>query len=169
MKWLSVLALCFVLVFALGGQLSAQTTQMTVKGILYQTGTPQVTVIDQDHWVAIVDYRGVKIDVSSPQVLALTDMSADNKLVLFGEKNVIHDFGYLTLMDKDGDKMVWQIWDTPAAGPGKGGGKIVAATGKFEGAEGTIDTTTGDIANFKDGSIYLIGHCVEKLKFKAPL
>ena len=119
MKW-RVLAV-FVLVFtlALGGVVFAQT-QMTVKGILYQTGTPQVTVIDQDHWVAVVDYRGVKIDVSTPQVAALDNMSADNKLVLFGEKNVVHDFGYLTLMDKDGDKIVWQIWDTPAAGPGKG-------------------------------------------------
>ncbi len=168
MKWRLFALFVVVLSLVLGGAVFAQT-QMTVKGTLYQTGTPQVTVIDQDHWVAIVDYRGVKIDVSSPQVPALDNMSADNKLVLFGEKNVIHDFGYLTFMDKDGDKMVWQIWDTPAAGPGKGGGKIVAATGKFAGMEGTLDTTTGDIANFKDGSIYLIGHCVEKLKFKAPL
>jgi len=167
MKW-RVPAVFVVFTLALGGVVFAQT-QMTVKGTLYQTGTPQVTVIDQDHWVAIVDYRGVKIDVSTPGVAALDNMSADNKLVLFGEKNVVHDFGYLTFMDKDGDKMVWQIWDTPAAGPGKGGGKIVAATGKFAGMEGTLDTTTGDIANFKDGSIYLIGHCVEKLKFKAPL
>ena len=138
MKWKVVAIVCLVLALCVGGQVFAQT-QMTVKGILYQTGTPQVTVIDQDHWVAIVDYRGVKIDVSTPQVAAVDNMSADNKLVLFGEKNVIHDFGYLTFMDKDGDKMVWQIWDTPAAGPGKGAGKIVAATGKFAGMEGTID------------------------------
>lgn len=76
----------------------------------------------------------------------------------------------MTLADKDGDKMVWELWDTPAAGPGKGTGKIVAASGKFVGMEGTIETQTVGLTGFKDsGTRYAIGYCTEKLTFKAPL
>ena len=168
MKWRVVAVVCLALAFCVGGQVFGQT-QMTVKGILYQAGTPQVTMIDQDHWVGFEDLRGVKIDVTTPQVAAVNNMSSDNKLVLLGDKSGLHYHGYMTFMDKDGDKMVWEIWDTPAAGPGKGGGKIVAATGKFAGMEGTIETQTIGLTDFKDGGKYAIGYCTEKLTFKTPL
>ena len=131
MKWFHLSTVCLILVLAFGGQISAQTP-VTVKGTLYQAGTPQITVIDQDHWVAVEDLRGVKIDTTTGSG-PLTDMTSDNKLTLFGEKNALHFHGYLTLMNKEGDKMVYEIWDVPAAGPGKGAGKIVASTGKFAG------------------------------------
>ena len=167
MKWLYRAALCLLLVLAVGGQVSAQT-QVTVKGALYQAGTPQVTAIDQEHWVAVEDLRGVKIDTTTGSG-PLTDMTADNKLVLFGDKNVIHFHGYLTLMDKDGDKMVYEISDASAASPGKAAGKIVASTGRFAGMEGTIETTIVGLTPFQDGARYSIGYCVEKLTFKTPL
>jgi hypothetical protein len=165
MKWLSVLTLCLVLILGLGGQLSAQT-HLTVTGTLYEEGTPQVTAIDQDHWVGFIDYRGIRIDTTTPQVAALNNMAADGKFVMFGDKNAVHIRGYLTFMDKDGDKMVWEFWDVP--GNGKADGKIVASTGKFAGIEGTTATEGFGLTDFKDGPIYFVGHCVEKLTLKAP-
>ena len=113
-----------------------------------------------------MDYRGIAIDTSTPKVTALDNMSADNKEVLFSDKGVIHNHGYLTLADKDGDKMVWELWDVPG---GKNAGKIVTATGKFTGMEGTSESTVIVLTDFKDGPWYVVGHCVEKLTFKAPL
>jgi hypothetical protein len=167
MKFRVLVTFVMVLTVALGGVVFAQT-QMTVKGTLYQAGTPQITAIDQDHWVAVEDLRGVKIDTTTGSG-PLNNMTSDNKLILFGDKSGIHFHGYMTFMDKDGDKMVWEIWDTPAAGAGKGGGKIIASTGKFAGMEGTIDTQTIGLTDFKDGGSYAIGYCVEKLTFKTPL
>lgn len=93
MKWITISAVCLLLIFALGGQTSAQITQMTVKGILYQMGTPQVTMIDQDHWVGFEELKGIKIDTTTPPVEALNNMASDNKLTLLGDKNGFHYHG----------------------------------------------------------------------------
>ena len=102
----------------------------------------------------------------SPQVEL---RSSDNKLAMLGDKSGLHYHGFLTEMDKDGDKIVWEIWDTPSAGPGKGGGKVVAATGKFAGAEGTIEIQSAALTDFKDGGRYVVGYCTERLTLKTPL
>jgi hypothetical protein len=104
MKYSLAIVFALVLALSLGGQVFAQT-QMTVMGIKYDAGTPELSVIDQDHWVAIADLKGVKIDTTTGKG-PLNNMASDTKLVLYGDKTGVHYLGYLTFSDKDGDKIV---------------------------------------------------------------
>jgi hypothetical protein len=167
MKWRMTGVLCLILSVALGGVVFAQT-HLTVTGIKYDAGVPELSAIDKDHWVAIADLKGIKIDTTTGKG-PLNNMASDTKLVLFGDKSGVHFHGYITLMDKEGDKMVWEIWDNPAAGPNKSAGKLVAATGKFEGMEGTMDAETEGLNGFPGGTWQNVGKCVEKLILKTPL
>ena len=124
-------------------------------------------MIDKDHWVAVVDMKGVKIDITTGKG-PLNNMASDTKIVLFGDKTGAHYFGYIVLQDNDGDKMVWQVWDTPAGGPNKGAGKIVAGTGKYEGAEGTITDEDINVRGYPEGTWQNVGKCIEKITLKKP-
>ena len=165
MKYSFVLVLGLALALSWGGQVFAQT-QTTVSGIKYDAGIPQMTVIDQDHWIAIADLRGVTVYPPASKGPS-NNMASDTKIVLYGDKNGSHYQGYITLMDNDGDKIVWDIWDFPP-GSQTGKGKIIAATGKFAGMEGTMDTQTTGLKGFQEGTWNLVGKCVEKLTFKNP-
>jgi hypothetical protein len=69
--------------------------------------------IDRNHWVATSKQMGVRLDDSGKG--PFHNLASDVKLVVYGDKTGVHYQGYETHMDKDGDKMIWEIRDNPAA------------------------------------------------------
>ena len=135
MKWLYVSALGLMLVLALGGQVSAQT-QVTSTGVNYGSITWKFMPIDKDHLVGIGEQPGVRVDDTGKG--PFNNLATHIAMIMYVDKGVAQYHGYETHMDKDGDSMVWEIWGLPA-GTNKGKGKLIGATGKFEGMEGTVD------------------------------
>jgi hypothetical protein len=166
MKWLFVSALGLMMVFALGGQVSAQV-QITTSGINYASLTMHVSPIDQEHWVATGDQLGIRIDDTGKGLFNM--LSTDIQFTFYGDKNGMRYHGFETHTDKDGDKVIWDMWDM---GPGsnKGRGKIIGATGKFAGAEGTMDF---DLLNppkgFPEGTFRTVCHEHMNITLKNPL
>lgn len=165
MKWLSVLA-CLVLVLALGGQASAQA-QIISTGTNYGASTMKMSPIDQDHWVATVEQMGIRVDDTGKGPFHL--LSTDIQMIMYGDKNGIQYHGYETHVDKDGDKVIWEIWGFPV-GTEKGKGKVVGATGKFAGMEGTMDFALANPPKgFPEGTSRTVCKEVMKVTLKAPL
>ncbi len=166
MKWRVAAVFCLVLVVALGGQAFAQT-QMTSTGTNYGSTTWKVMPVDQDHLVFIGEQVGVRVDDSGKG--PFNNTATHIAMILYMEKGVFHTRGYETHVDKDGDKIVWEIWDFPA-GTNKGKGKILYATGKFAGMQGTVDYVLQPTPkDFPEGTSRTICQEVWKLTLKNPL
>jgi hypothetical protein len=90
-------------------------------------------------------------------------------LIMYLDKGVYHYHGYETDADKDGDKMVLELWDIPPDNSNKGKCKIVGATGKFAGIEGAIDFEAQNPKGFPEGTNRTISKEVWKLILKNPL
>ena len=166
MKWISLSAFYLFLIFALGGQVSAQT-QMTTTGINYGSSTMKISSIDKDTWVGTVEQMGIRVDDTSKGPFHL--ISTDIQMIMFGDKTGVRYYGYETHVDKDGDKVIWEIWGFPV-GSNKGKGKIIGATGKFEGIEGTMDfVLQNPPQGFPEGTSRTVCKEVMKLTLKAPL
>ena len=135
MKYLGVLLVGLVLTLGLGGQVFAQT-QMTDSGTNYGSAMPKAMPIDQDHIVIIWEQMGVRVDDSGKG--PFNNMATHLAMIMLIGKGVEQDHGYMTQSDKDGDKVVWEIGAFPI-GTNMGKGKVIGATGKFEGMEGTMD------------------------------
>jgi hypothetical protein len=69
-------------------------------------------------------------------------------------------------MDKDGDKVIWEIAQSPGAARGTGTGKIIGATGKFTGWQGTMEYATKVPKGFPDGTNRWICREVMKITTK---
>jgi hypothetical protein len=161
-KTLLFLALIFlILAFCTGG---FADIQMTSSGNNYASFTAKVFPIDKDRLVITVEQLGIRIEDSGKG--PFNNMATHLVLVQYVDKGVPRFHGYITNMDKDGDKIVWEIWD---AGENKGKGKIIGATGKFEGMEGTVDFMTIQIKGFPEDTGRLICHDIWKVTLKNPL
>ena len=166
MKRLFVIASCAAVILALGGAASAQT-QTTTSGTNYASLIMHVSPIDKDHWVATGDQQGIRTDDTGKGPFHM--MSTDIQFTFYGDASGMRYHGFETHTDKDGDKIIWDMWDM---GPGsnKGKGKIVGATGKFAGAEGTMDF---DLLNpprgFPEGTFRTVCHERETITLRNPL
>lgn len=158
----------FALIFALAsaGQVFAQS-QMSDSGTNYASATMKAMPIDKDHVVLIWDQMGVRLDDSGKG--PFHNVATHLAMIIYIDKGVEQDHGYLTDSDKDGDKLIWEIWAFPI-GSRTGKGKIIGATGKFEGMEGTMDYVLEPVPkSFPDDSGRTIAHEVIKYTLKKPL
>lgn len=166
MKWRVAAIFCLVLVVALGGQAFGQT-QVTSTGTNYGSTTWKVMPIDQDHMVFIGEQVGVRVDDTGKG--PFHNMATHIAMIMYMEKGKFVYHGYETHADKDGDKVIWEIWDFPA-GTNRGKGKIIGATGKFEGMEGTMDFVLQPTPKgFPEGTTRTICQEVMKLTLKNPM
>ncbi len=166
MKWLFASALCLGLVLAFGGQAAAQV-QVTTNGTNYAALTTHVFPIDKDHWVATGDQMGIRVDDTGKGPFNM--MSTDIQFTFYGDQKGFRYHGFETHTDKDGDKIIWDMWDV-APGSNKGEGKIVGATGKFTGAEGTMDfVLLTPPPGFPEGTSRTVCHEHENITLKNPL
>jgi hypothetical protein len=73
--------------------------------------------------------------------------------------------GYETWTDKDGDKVIWELLDTPA-GSSSSPARLIEGTGKYKGWQGTIEYTLQYPKSFPQGTIR--GICREHIKLVIP-
>ena len=81
-----------------------------------------VSPIDKEHWVATGDQLGIRIDDTGRGPFNM--MSTDIQFTFYGDKAGMRYHGFETHSDKDGDKIIWDMWDV-APGSNKGQGKII--------------------------------------------
>jgi hypothetical protein len=158
----------FVSVFALvsGGQIFAQS-QMTDSGTNYGSSTIKAVPIDKDHIVLIWEQMGLRVDDSGKG--PFHRMATHLAMIIYIDKGVEQDHGYMTQSDKDGDKVIWEIGAFPI-GSRTGKGKIIGATGKFEGMEGTMDYVLEPTPkSIPEDTGRTIAHEVIKYTLKKPL
>ena len=152
-----------VLMLAPIGQVLAQT-QVTYTGINYgSVSTLKGASLDQEHWVGSQDIMGIRVDDSGKG--PFHNVATHIASIVFVDKGVGQSRGYETHTDKDGDKVVWEISavdDPQRPGTVNGTGKILAATGKFAGMEGTMTFVVQVMKGFPEGTFRTI--CKENMK-----
>ncbi len=163
MKW-RVTVFCLVLAVAMGGQVVAQT-QIAFTGTNYASSTLKAMPIDQEHLVLIGEQVGVEVNDKAP----FNNLSTHFALIVYFDKGAQHLHGYGTYVDKDGDKFVVEIWDFPSGSPTKGKGKVIGATGKFTGMEGSADFVTQSLGGWPQGTGRIVCQENWKLTLKNPM
>jgi hypothetical protein len=165
MKWQFAAVFCLALFVGLGGQAFAQT-QMTSTGTNYGSSEMKTMPIDQQHVVLIGEQVGVRVDDSGKG--PFNNLASHIAMIMYVDKGAFRYHGYETHVDKDGNSMIWEIWDLP--GTNKGKGKLIGTTGKFAGMEGTVDFVLQPTPKgFPEGTSRTICQEVWKLALKNPL
>ncbi len=167
MRHLLACVLGLALMLSLGWQVSADT-QMTVTVTNYTHDAYKAMPIDKDHVVLTLEQFGVQLteNENSP----FNNLSSHGALIVYAGKGERHFHGYYTYVDKDGDNIVWEIWYFPSGTPDRGAGKIIGATGKYTGMEGTAENIViQHLKSWPAGSGRSIAKMVWKLTLKNPL
>ena len=164
MKYFTI-ALVIFAVLAAVGQAVAQTQMMSV-GTNYGSNVTKIFPIDQDHWVGTQEITGIRLDDSGKG--PFHQMTTHIVLILYGDKSGVRMHGYSTFMDKDGDKVMAELWEASLTSP-KGRGKVLGGTGKFAGIEGTVDYEVSNPKGFPEGTDRTICREVWKFILKTPL
>jgi hypothetical protein len=163
MKWRVMTVFFVILTVAVGGQVFSQT-QISFSGTNYASTDFKVMPLDKDHLVLIGEQMGIEVNDRA----LFNNLSTHFSLIIYVDKDGGHFHGYGTYADKDGDKMVWEIWDFPA-GADKGKGKLIGATGKFAGMEGTATFVNEHPRGWPESTGRLICREVFNLTLKNPM
>ena len=149
-KCLLISTLSLVLVIALGVEGSAQTKkEMTFSGTHYWSSTGKTFPIDSDRIVMYPELLGVRVNDSGDG--PFHGASVHIVGVGYRTKGYYGYRGYVTWIDKDGDIVVWELLDTPA-GASTSPGRLIDATGKYAGWQGTIEYSIQYPKAFPDGT-----------------
>jgi hypothetical protein len=167
MKYSFGLVLGVVLMLSLGGQVFAQT-QMTVNITNYSYDAFKPVPVDKDFVVISGEQFGLTVAEGGKG--PFNNMSFHSVLIVYADKAERHFHGYVTEVDKDGDKSVWEIWDFPSGTPNRGKGKVIGGTGKFTGMEGTAeDIVIEHPKGWPEGTGRSIATMVWKVTLRTPL
>lgn len=145
------------------GRVLAQA-QVKYTGINYGSiSTLKGAPLDQEHWVGSQELMGIRVDDSGKG--PFHNLATHIHIIVFVDKGIATIHGYETHTDKDGDKVLWEISavdDPQHPGMQHGTGKILAATGKFAGMEGTMTFVVQLVKGFPEGTFRTI--CKEYMK-----
>jgi len=153
--------LVFLLAF---GTSSFAQARITFNGTNIASSALKAMPVDKDHVVLVGEQLGVEVN-DKP---AFNNMSTHFSLIVYFDKDVAHFHGYGVYADKDGDTMVWEIWDYPPGADG-GKGKLIGATGKFAGMDGTCDFVNLHPRGWPEATGRLVCKEVWNLTLKNPL
>ncbi len=156
-----MMAVFVVLALLLGGQAFSQT-RLTVKTVCYVAEELKVLPIDKDHLLVTLDENGIQ-SADNP---AFNNISCHFSTVTYVDKGVLHFRGYGVYTDKDGDMILTEYADNPAGG---GRARVIGATGKFAGIQGTSDYTTEFPKAWPEGTGRLIARGDWNFTLKNPL
>ena len=154
-KCLWILVLSLVLAMVCGGESFAQgKKEMTISSTSYLSGTPKVTQVDPDRSIGQVDLLGWKVVESGDAPFHGAQMHVLG--VLYNSKGYTGFRGYGTWIDKDGDKLIWELLDRPP-GASSSPARLIAGTGKYMGWQGTMEYTTMPVSKpYPQGTVRLI-------------
>ena len=163
-KALLIMFLSVVVTLARGGDGFAQTKgEMTFSGTHYWSSTPKVYPLDPDRLIMHMELFGVRVNDSGDG--PFHGAAVHIVIVTYRSKGYTGLRGYETWTDKDGDKVIWELLDTPA-GASSSPGKLIDGTGKFSGWQGTMEYTLQYPRAFPEGTRR--GICRETVRLVAP-
>jgi hypothetical protein len=124
----------------------------TFAGTNSYAGTHKVIPLDKDRLVMFYENTGVQVEDSEQG--PLHGMSTHNTGFIYFQKGVGKTMAYMTWMDKDGDKILWELTEDASqlVGPSTGTGKIIGGTGKFMGMQGSMEYTRRSMRPVADGT-----------------
>ncbi len=149
-----LLILVLSLVFSIGLRLDAiaqMPDEGTFSGTLIYSGTYRTIPIDKERMILTYENTGVRIEDSKAG--PFHQVSTHNIGVMYFEKGVGVLRGYLTWVDKDGDKVTWELTETDSklgSVSTKGTAKAIAGTGKFTGIQGSMEYTRQNLRPVAD-------------------
>jgi hypothetical protein len=154
-KCIFILALGLILSISLGWNAIAQMPKEgTFSGANTYAGTHKLISIDKDRFVLSYENSGVYVDDSGGS--PFDRVATNNVGVQYWEQGIGRLRGYVTIIDKDGDKVLWEITETESKpsppNPVNGIGKILGGTGKFTGIQGSIEYTRQMVRPFASGT-----------------
>ena len=159
-----VLVLSLVLSITWGGEGFAQTKkEMTFSGTHYWSSTPKAFQVDPDRSIMQLELLGVRVNDSADG--PFHGASVHIATVSYRSKGYNGFRGYETWTDKDGDKVIWELLDTPS-GASSSPGRLIEGTGKYAGWQGTMEYTLQYPKSFPQGTMR--GICREVMKIVAP-
>ncbi len=163
-KYLWVLVFSIVLAIVWGGETFAQAKkEMTFSGTHYWSSTPKVIRLDPDRMMMQAELFGVRVNDSGDG--PFHGASVHIMTVSYREKGYFGFRGYETWTDKDGEKLIWELFDTPA-GSSSSPARLMGGTGKYVGWQGTMEYTLRFPKPFPEGTSR--GICREQVKIIAP-
>lgn len=167
MKRALMVAAGIAMLFALAGRAAAQT-QVTSTGVNYGSWTVvKWTQLDQERGVGLQELMGIRVDDTGRG--PFHNIPTHLSMVVYVDKTGVKFDGYETHTDKDGDKVIWSITGGVVKGVNKGTARIVGATGKFDGMQGTMDFVTQDVKGFPEGTGRTLCRENMKLTLQKPL
>jgi len=153
-----------ILAIAWGGEGFAQAKkEMTFSGTNYWGSTPKVFQLDPDRLIIQSELFGVRVNDSGDGLFH--GASTHIVSVAYRSKGYNGFRGYETWTDKDGDKVIWELLDTPP-GASSSPARLIEGTGKYAGWQGTIEYTLQFPKSFPQGTRH--GICREVVKIVAP-
>jgi len=143
---------------------STQTKkEMNFSGTHYWSSTPKVFQVDPDRSIMQLEVFGVRVNDSGDG--PFHGASVHIVTVAYNSKGYNGFRGYVTWTDKDGDKVFWELMDTPP-GSSSSPGRLIEGTGKYTGWQGTIEYTLEYPKSFPEGTMR--GICREVVRIVAP-
>lgn len=163
-RYVLISVLILVLAILWGGEGFAQgKKEMTFSGTHYWSATPKAFRVDPDQVIMQLELLGVRVNDSADD--PFHGASVHIVYVSYRGKGYFGSRGYETWTDKDGDKMIWELLDTPA-GSSSSPARLIGATGKYIGWQGTMEYTLQYPKPYPQGTIR--GICREHIKLAIP-
>jgi hypothetical protein len=151
-KHILTLALSIIFFTGLGLDATAQMpNEGTFSGTVSYAGTYKMIPIDKERFILTYENTGVRVEDSKTGPFHL--VATHNIGIMYFAKGVGVLRGYITWVDKDGDKVTWELTETETElgpDPAKGTGKLVAGTGKFTGIQGSMEYTRQNLRPVAD-------------------
>ena len=149
-KCLLISVLSLLLVIAWGVEGFAQTKkEMTFSGTHYWSSTPKAFQIDPDRLIMPMELFGIRVNDSGDG--PFHGASVHIVAVTYRTKGYYGFRGYETWTDKDGDKVIWELLDTPP-GASTSPGRLIDGTGKYAEWQGTIEYSMQYPKAFPEGT-----------------
>ena len=160
-KCLLISVLSLVLAITWGGEAFPQSQkEMTFSGTHYWASTPKTFKLDQDRQIGQLEIFGVRVNDNSDD--PFHGVSTHIFMIFYRSKEYQGSSGYETWTDKDGDKVTWEILDTPA-GSSSMPARLIEGTGKYLGWQGTMEINVQFPKSFPEGTLRGIGRQIIKI------
>jgi hypothetical protein len=157
-KCIFIFALSLILSISFGWNAIAQIPKEgTFSGTNTYSGTFKVFPIDKERFIMYYENTGVRVDDTGGG--PFHKVATHNVGIQYFEKGVGRLRGYYSMIDKDGDKVVYELTETESKlglNPVNGTARIIGGTGKFTGIQGDMDYTRQNVRPVADGTFQAI-------------
>ena len=101
-----------------------------------------------------MSYENTGVQVEDSGQGPLHGMSTHNTGLIYFQKGVGKTRAYMTWLDKDVDKILWELTEDASqlVGQSTGTGNLIGGTGKFMGMQGSMEYTRRSMRPVADGT-----------------